>query len=90
MSTNDGLYEQTDGLAMGSPLAPHLANAWMSQFDSTIQGISSLYTRYMEDILCGKPIEEVDNTLTRINNLHSNLKFTIEKPCDNAIPFLDM
>ena len=44
MSTNDGLYEQTDGLAMGSPPAPHLANAWMSQFDSTIQGTSSLYT----------------------------------------------
>ena len=90
MSTHDGLYEQTDGLAMGSPPAPHLANAWMSQFDSTIQGTSSLYTRYMDDILCEKPVEEVDNTLTRINNLHSNLKFTIEKPCDGKIPFLDM
>ena len=90
MSTHDGLYEQTDGLAMGSPPAPHLANAWMSQFDSTIKGNSSIYTRYMDDILCEKPIEEVDNTLTRINNLHSNLKFTIERPCDGAIPFLDM
>ena len=42
------------------------------------------------DILCEKHVKEVDNTLTRINNLHSNLKFTIEKPCDGKIPFLDM
>ena len=44
----------------------------------------------MDDILCDKPVDEVDNTLTNINNLHSNLKFTIEKPCDRSIPFLDM
>lgn len=68
MSTHDGLYEQTDGLAMGSPPAPHLANAWMSQFDSTIKGTSSLYTRYMDDILCDKPVDEVDITLTNINS----------------------
>ena len=33
MSTHDGYYQQIDGLAMGSPPAPHLANGWMSQFD---------------------------------------------------------
>ena len=26
MSTHDGYYKQVDGLAMGSPPAPHLAN----------------------------------------------------------------
>ena len=26
MSTHDGYYQQVDGLAMGSPPAPHLAN----------------------------------------------------------------
>ena len=90
MSTHDGMYQQTDGLAMGSPPAPHLANAWMSQFDATIKGTSTLYTRYMDDILCNKLLEEVDITLTNINSLHTNLKFTIEKPNDGAIPFLDM
>ena len=33
MLTNDGYYEQIDGLTMGSPPAPMLANAWLSQFD---------------------------------------------------------
>ena len=36
MLTHDGYYKQTDGLAMGSPLAPFLANAWMSKFDAII------------------------------------------------------
>ena len=29
MSTHDGPYKQIDGLAMGSPPAPHLANGWL-------------------------------------------------------------
>ena len=36
MLTHDGYYRQVDGLAMGSPPAPHLANGWMSQFDPNI------------------------------------------------------
>ena len=40
--THDGYYIQTEGLAMGSPPAPHLANGWMSQFDSDIKGESKL------------------------------------------------
>ena len=43
MSTHDGYYKQVDGLAMGSPPAPHLNNGWMSQFDSTIKGAAVLY-----------------------------------------------
>ena len=38
MQTHDGFYKQIDGLAMGSPPAPHLANGWMSKFDQTIKG----------------------------------------------------
>ena len=34
MLTHDGFYRQVDGLAMGSPPAPHLANGWLSRFDS--------------------------------------------------------
>ena len=51
MSTHDGYYKQVDGLAMGSPPAPHLANGWMSQFDNTIKGETVLYARYMDDII---------------------------------------
>jgi len=36
MMTNDGYYQQIDGLAMGSPPAPMLANGWLSKFDSFV------------------------------------------------------
>ena len=51
MSTHDGFYRQIDGLAMGSPPAPHLANGWLRQYDHTIRGESKLYFRYMDDIV---------------------------------------
>ena len=44
MSTHDGYYRQTDGLAMGSPPAPHLANGWLSKYDPVIMGNQSCIT----------------------------------------------
>ena len=51
MSTHLGYFKQIDGLAMGSPPAPHFANGWLSQFDSVIKGDSQMFTRYMDDTL---------------------------------------
>ena len=42
-STHRGYMVQREGLAMGSPPAPHLANGWLSTFDSMIQGNACLY-----------------------------------------------
>ena len=47
MLTFDGFYRQIDGLAMGSPPAPMLANGWMSTFDRIIRDNALLYERYM-------------------------------------------
>ena len=44
MSTHNGYYQQVDGLAMGSPPAPHLANGWLSQYDNTIQGDAKTFS----------------------------------------------
>ena len=90
MSTHAGYYRQIEGLAMGSPPAPHLANGWMSQYDETIKGTSKVYTRYMDDILCDIDKDAIDAKLTSINSLHPFLKFTIERQENGEIPFLDM
>jgi len=36
MLTHDGYFTQTEGLAMGSSLAPYLANGWLNTYDTTI------------------------------------------------------
>ncbi len=90
MQTHDGFYKQIDGLAMGSPPAPHLANGWMSKFDQTIQGDAKFYTRYMDDILRDTKRDAIESKLNEINSLHPNLSFTIEREKEGRLPFPDM
>ena len=90
MSTLDGYYKQVDGLAMGSPPAPYLANGWLSQFDDTIKGEAKLYARYMDDIIMSIKRAHITIKLSEINNLHPMLKFTIEYEVNGELPFLDM
>ena len=84
MLTNNGYYRQTDGLAMGSPLAPLLANGWLSKFDEKMKGEGRMYFRYMEDILRDIKCQCIEGVL------HPSLKFTCEREKDGTIPFLDM
>ena len=52
---NDTMYEQLDGVAMGSPLGPVLANIFMANMESmALQSFSGnkpfMYCRYVDDI----------------------------------------
>ena len=90
MLTNDGYYQQIDGLAMGSPPAPMLANGWLSKFDSTIRGDSDLFSRYMDDVVRDIDKNDIEKVLHNINNLHPSLHFTTEIEKEGSLPFLDM
>ena len=90
MSTHHGYYKQIDGLAMGSPPAPYLANIWLSKFDSIIQGDSKSFDRYMDDVLVPIKKSKIDERLNLINQLHPKLAFTIEREKEGCLPFLDL
>ena len=90
MQTHNGCYRQIDGLAMGSPPAPHIANGWLSKYDPIIREDARLFARYMDDILQNIKRALIEEKLRRINNLHPSLKFTIERETNGAIPFLGM
>ena len=89
MSTPEGYYKQVDGLAMGSPCAPLLANGWLSQYDPHIKDNAKLYFRYMDDIFREIDEKQCENKLAEINNYHSSLAFTAEKEEGGELPFLD-
>ena len=90
MLTHDGLYRQIDGLALGNPPAPLLANGWLSKFDLQVGQNSKLFSRYMDDIIRDIKKVEADQKLAEINTYHPSLKFTMERESDGSIPFLDM
>ena len=70
MKTHDGFYRQVDGLAMGSPPAPLLANGWLSRFDARVKGHAKLFARYMDDILRSIKRSKLRQKLAEINSYH--------------------
>lgn len=90
MLTHDGYYRQIDGLAMGSPPAPLVANGWLSKRDPVIMENAKLKARFMDDIIRSIKTSQIDHKMQEINSLHPSLKFTIERETNGELPFLDM
>jgi hypothetical protein len=87
-------YEQTDGVAMGSPLCPVISNFFMDDFEEralkqvTHKPLS--WFRYVDGTFVIWPHgpEELEGFLDHLNGLHRNIQFTLEM--DGHLPFLDI
>ena len=90
MLTHEGYYIQKDGLAMGSPPAPLLANIWLANLEELKRDDSKLFGRYMDDVIRSIAREQGKLKLAQLNSIHPNLKFTVEYEKDGQIPYLDM
>ena len=81
---NSKFYNQIDGVAMGFPLAPVLANIFMGFQESKWLNEYNLnktkfYLRYVDDILAAFDNEQDSLVfLNFLNNRHPNIKFTID------------
>ena len=85
--------QQSDGLSMGSPLAPLLANWFVSQLETNLLNKTKnpkMYCRYVDDIFC--IFENKEDALLfekELNSMHKDMKFTIQTCQDGKLPFLD-
>ena len=74
---NSGLVEQTDGVAMDSPLGPLLANVFMCHIENQLEQksmIPSFYRRYVNDSLVTMPNPESATDFPRVlNSVHPSL-----------------
>ena len=81
-----------DGVAMGSPLGPLMANVFMCHLEDKLARdgmVPSLYKRYVDDTLARMPnTDAAADFLATLNGLHPSLKFTMELPSENTIPFI--
>ena len=94
---NGNYYKQTDGVAMGSPLGPSLANAFLAfhekhWLDSCPEEFKPLlYRRYVDDtFVVFREKGHAQQFLDYLNSQHPCMKFTHEVETGGKLNFLDI
>ena len=94
---NETLYKQKDGVAMGSPLGPTLANAFLCFYETKwlencpIEFRPVYYRRYIDDIfVLFKSNEHLVKFRNYFNTCHPSISFSYEEEKDNKMSFLDI
>jgi hypothetical protein len=95
-SFNNKIYTQQDGLSMGSPLSPVLADFFMSYLEAKISMLPLFkkiifYHRYVDDILClwSGTERQLSCFLSDLNKINPSIQFTMEVG-GKTINFLDL
>ena len=77
-------YEQHDGVSMGSPLGPTIANFFLAHMENKLLNSNlnfqpKLYLRYVDDIFA---VFNNDTSCSKfldlLNSQHKSIKFTVE------------
>ena len=93
-SYNGNIYQQIDGVAMGSPLGPVLANVFMVELENImvprLNDDVPLWLRYVDDTFSFVKQDRIEEVITALNNFHPNIKFTSECEVNGSISFLDV
>jgi hypothetical protein len=89
-------YEQIDGVAMGSPPSPVIANFYMEVFKEMALDRAPhkplCWFRYVDDTFVIWPhgTNRLKGLLDHLNGIHQNIQFTMETERDGHLPFLDI
>ena len=93
---NNTVYQQIDGVAMGSSLGPLLANIYMAHLEEEyiLKNVSEFapvfYRRYVDDTFClMKENTHISSFLEFVNSIDPNIQFDVETETNNQLPFLD-
>ena len=83
-SFDNVLYEQCDGVSMGSSLGQVLANIILTEFENVIvkplieRSVLKFYCRYVDDTLVMIKKDKIQHVLNSFNSFDKNLRFTVD------------
>ena len=92
---NNKFYKQIDGVAMGSPLGPALANIFMCSFENkwlkdcphSLKPV--FYRRYVDDIfVLFSSLDKAEKLKKYLSSKHPSIKLSLEKENDGRLSFL--
>jgi len=91
---NSKIYKQNDGVCMGNPLGPVIANIFMVELETilipTLTDKIPEWVRYVDDTFTFVKIGELHSVLRILNSFHTDIKFTCEREKNRSISFLDV
>lgn len=91
---NGKIYQQLDGLPMGNCLASVLADITLDDLmDTVMTDINTSVTyvkKYVDDFFAIIETTMLNTILSKLNNYHKKIQFTMELEVDHSLPFLDI
>ena len=83
-------YKQVNGVAMGSPFAPMLADVFMRE-EALSANWQTVLLGYLDDSFLVFPSDvEAQSFFAVINCIHKSINFTQEQECNGQLAFLDV
>ena len=90
---NCQFYQKTDGVAMGGPASSTIAEIYMQAHERTAISTAlhppKVWERFVDDVYSILKRTHLENVFQHINNLHQNIKFTMEEESNGELAFLD-
>jgi hypothetical protein len=93
---NGQFYGQTDGVAMGLPRSPVIANFYMEDYEKAALESAPLkprcWFRYVDDtfVILQHGPDKLKDFLHHLNSIHQSIQFTMETERKGHLPFLDL
>ena len=81
---NSQFYQQTDGVAVGGPASSTTAKVYMQAHERTATSTALHPPKVWEQF-----VDDAYKTFHHTNNLHQNIKFTMEEESNAKLAFLD-
>ena len=79
---NNEIYQQCDGVAMGSPLGPVIAGIFMVELEKSLipnlMEHMSPWKRYVDDTIAVIKLSSIEHILSILNSFHQNIELTYE------------
>ena len=86
---NNKYYKQVDGVAMGSPFVPALANIVMCSFENKwLRDCLMISNLCSIDVMLMAYLFQADEFKEHLWSKHPNITFSIENKKDGSLPFL--
>ena len=91
---NNEIYQECDGVAMGSPLEPVIAGILMVELQKSLipnlMKHMSPWKRYVDNTIAVIKLSSIEHVLSILNSFHQNIEFTYELEQNGKINFLDV